>query len=76
MKSMLTFKQFLSSQDDNIGVEEAVRRYSDYRADFKRHQISEFFVQHKDEEWYAALHLFALICSLLEQFHGIDLCIA
>lgn len=48
---MMTFKHFLSSQDDNITEDEALKRYSDYKIDFKKQQISEFFVQHKDEEW-------------------------
>ena len=48
---MMNFKNFLNSQDDNIGEDDAVRKYRDYKTDFKRHQISEYFLQHKDEEW-------------------------
>ena len=48
---MMSFKQFLQSQDDNITDEEAIRKFNDYKLDFKRQQIHEFFLQHKDEEW-------------------------
>jgi hypothetical protein len=46
-----SFKQFLRDQDDNIDQEEAVKRYNDYKTDFKKNQIAEFFTAHKDEEW-------------------------
>ncbi|KAL8574949.1 hypothetical protein ACOMHN_052114 [Nucella lapillus] len=49
---MLTFKQFLTQQDDTIGEEDAIKRYNDYKQDFKRQQISEFFLAHKEEEWF------------------------
>jgi hypothetical protein len=48
---MLTFKQFMNSQDDNISDVEAVKKFGDYKTDFHKQQINEFFVQHKDEEW-------------------------
>ncbi|XP_077487613.1 arsenic resistance protein 2 isoform X1 [Amblyomma americanum] len=49
---MMTFKQFLSSQDDLIDDQEAVRKYNEYKMDFKRQQLNEFFVNHKEEEWF------------------------
>ncbi len=49
---MLSFKNFLLDQDDNIDQEEAVKRYNNYKTDFKKTQISEFFIAHKDEEWF------------------------
>jgi len=49
--AMMTFKQFLSSQDDNITDEEAIKKFGDYKVEFRKQQINEFFVQHKDEEW-------------------------
>ena len=48
---MMAFKQFLGSQDDSIGDEEAVRKYNDYKDEFKRQQLNEFFLSHKEEEW-------------------------
>ena len=48
---LLNFKQFLSQQDDAIGEEEAIRKYNEYKLGFRRQQISEFFVNHKEEEW-------------------------
>jgi len=55
---MLSFKHFLQDQDDNIDQEEAVKRYNDYRIDFKKTQIAEFFTAHKDEDWFVEMFLF------------------
>ena len=52
---MLSFKNFLSEQEDNIDQEEAVKRYNDYKTDFKKTQISEFFTAHKDEDWLVSI---------------------
>ncbi|XP_037282012.2 arsenic resistance protein 2 isoform X5 [Rhipicephalus microplus] len=49
---MMTFKQFLGSQDDSIDDQEAVRKYNEYKMDFRRQQLNEFFVNHKEEEWF------------------------
>lgn len=48
---MLTFKQFLAQQDDSIDEDDAISSYNDYKADFKRKQVDEFFENHKDEDW-------------------------
>jgi hypothetical protein len=48
---MMSFKQFLANQDDNITDEEAIQRFNEYKQDFKRKQLVEFFEAHKDEEW-------------------------
>ncbi|GIY28611.1 hypothetical protein CEXT_239862 [Caerostris extrusa] len=53
---MMTFKQFLSSQDDGIDDQEAVKKYNEYKLEFKRQQINEFFLNHKDEEWFRLKH--------------------
>ncbi|OQR68743.1 serrate RNA effector moleculeB-like [Tropilaelaps mercedesae] len=50
--AMLTFKQFLANQDDCIDDQDAVKKYADYKTDFKRQQLEEFFKTHKDEEWF------------------------
>lgn len=49
--TMLTFKQFLSQQDDNIDDQEAIRVYAEYKADFKKQQLHQFFNDHKEEDW-------------------------
>ncbi|KAL7306441.1 hypothetical protein TKK_0001857 [Trichogramma kaykai] len=49
---MLTFKAFLVTQDDTITDEEAIKLYNEYKMEFKRLQLNEFFVAHKDEEWF------------------------
>lgn len=49
---MLTLKQFLASQDDSISDSDAIEKYNDYKLEFKRQQLNEFFIAHKDEEWY------------------------
>jgi len=45
-------KQFIAAQDENITDSEATKRYTEYRVEFRRQHINEFFNQHKDEEWY------------------------
>ena len=57
---MNTFKQFLAQQDDNITDEEAIRKYNEYKLDFKKLQIQEFFNEHKEEEWYVLFCRFFL----------------
>ncbi|KAG8241523.1 hypothetical protein J6590_085147 [Homalodisca vitripennis] len=49
---MLSLKAFLQSQDDNISDEEAIRKYNEYKLEFRRQQLNEFFVAHKEEEWF------------------------
>nr|CAD7568492.1 unnamed protein product [Timema californicum] len=48
---MMSFKAFLQTQDDNITDDEAIRKYNEYKLEFKRQQLNEFFMAHKDEEW-------------------------
>ncbi|KAH8354949.1 hypothetical protein KR093_002710 [Drosophila rubida] len=50
--AMLSLKQFLDTQDENISDSEVMRKYTEYKTDFKRQQLNEFFVAHKDEEWF------------------------
>merc|ERR1719509_23822 len=49
---MMSFKNFLSTQDDTITDEEAIKKYAEYKLEFMRQQLNEFFVTHKDEEWF------------------------
>jgi len=49
---MMTFKAFLQTQDDSITDEEALHKYSEYKLEFQRQQLNEFFVSHKDDEWF------------------------
>merc|ERR1719481_1410953 len=50
--SMLTFKAFLQTQDDSITDGEALEKYGEYKLEFQRQQLNEFFVSHKGEEWF------------------------
>ncbi|XP_026515587.1 serrate RNA effector molecule homolog [Terrapene carolina triunguis] len=47
---MKSFKEFLLSLDDSVDETEAVKRYNDYKLDFRRQQMQDFFLAHKDEE--------------------------
>ncbi|KAM8794241.1 serrate RNA effector molecule homolog [Eudromia elegans] len=47
-----SFKEFLLALDDAVDETEAVRRYHDYKVDFRRQQMQDFFLAHKDEEWF------------------------
>lgn len=49
--AMLSFKQFLAQQDDNIDESEAIAAYNEYKTEFKRKQMEEFFEEHKEEDW-------------------------
>ena len=49
--AMLSFKQWLAEQTDDIAEDDAVVRYGTYKVEFKRSQLSTFFEAHKDEEW-------------------------
>lgn len=49
---MKTFKEFLLSLDDSVDETESVKRYNEYKIDFRRQQMQEFFLTHKGEEWY------------------------
>ncbi|CAG9857544.1 unnamed protein product [Phyllotreta striolata] len=49
---MMSFKAFLATQDDNISDSEAIEKYNDYKLEFQRQQLNEFFVAHKDDEWF------------------------
>lgn len=48
----LSFKLFLQQQSDDISDEDAIKRYNEYKIDFKRSQISNFFIEHKEEDWF------------------------
>ena len=60
---MMTFKQFLNAQDDNISDEDAFKKYQEYKLEFRKTQMSDFFQQHKEEEWYVVTshHFFLLV---------------
>ena len=76
--AMMSFKQFLSSQDDNITDEEAIKKFNEYKLDFKRQQIKEFFEQHRSEEWYVdslqnEAYLWVVVGKILGAFTAIIL---
>jgi len=48
---MMSFKAFMEQCDENISDDDAVRKYSQYKLEFKRQQLNEFFISHKEEEW-------------------------
>lgn len=54
----MSFKAFLGTQEDSITDEEAIKRYNEYKLEFRRQQLNEFFVAHKDEEWYISFFSF------------------
>ena len=52
LPTKMTFKAFLATQDDSITDEEAAQKYSEYKLEFKRQHLNEFFSNHKDLEWF------------------------
>lgn len=57
-QAMLSFKQFLTQQDDSIDESKAIQLYQEYKTEFKRKQIIEFFDEHKEEDWYELCYIF------------------
>lgn len=55
--TMMSFKAFLAAQDDSITVDDAIQKYNEYKLEFRRQQLNEFFVAHKDEEWYVLIKI-------------------
>lgn len=48
---MLSFKQFMNNLDDSIDHIEATTKYNNYKSEFRKKQLTEFFNAHKEEEW-------------------------
>ncbi|KAG7257174.1 hypothetical protein CRUP_004548, partial [Coryphaenoides rupestris] len=49
---MRSFKDFLLNMEDSVDETEAVKRYNQYKVDFKRQQLQDFFISHKHHEWF------------------------
>lgn len=49
--TMLSFKQFLTQQEDDIEEFDAITSYNNYKSEFKKKLIEEFFEEHKEEDW-------------------------
>ncbi|CAG5097264.1 Oidioi.mRNA.OKI2018_I69.XSR.g15002.t1.cds [Oikopleura dioica] len=49
---LLSFKNWVMKQEDNINEDDACKNYKVYKTEFKKKQMQEFFVAHKDEEWF------------------------
>ncbi|KAL6071930.1 splicing factor 1 isoform X1 [Balamuthia mandrillaris] len=47
-----SYKQFLLTQDDSIGPDEAAKKYEEYKEEYMRKRSFAFFQEHKDEEWF------------------------
>lgn len=71
---MLTFKQFLSQQEDNISDQDAIKKYNEYKDEFKRQQINEFFLAHKEEEWYLVYIQVCVTCKKISKDYWCNKC--
>ncbi|CAG0918224.1 unnamed protein product [Notodromas monacha] len=49
--AMMSFKAFLATQSDDISDDDAIKKYNDYKLEFRRQQINDFFLAHMEEEW-------------------------
>uniref|UniRef100_A0A914WQF4 SERRATE/Ars2 N-terminal domain-containing protein n=1 Tax=Plectus sambesii TaxID=2011161 RepID=A0A914WQF4_9BILA len=50
---MYTFKEFLLSQPEDIEDQErAVNMYNDYKLEFRKKALAEFFQAHSEDEWF------------------------
>ncbi|KAM4565407.1 serrate RNA effector molecule homolog [Fundulus diaphanus] len=50
--TMRSFKEFLLNMEDSVDETEAVKRYNQYKLDFRRQQLQDFFLQHKEHQWF------------------------
>lgn len=50
--TMRSFKDFLLALEDSVDETEAVKRYNEYKIDFRRQQLQDFFMTHKQQEWF------------------------
>ena len=48
----MSFKQFMSDQDDSIDEIEAVSRYNEYKRSISAQFIASYFEEHKSEQWF------------------------
>uniref|UniRef100_A0A665U240 Serrate, RNA effector molecule n=1 Tax=Echeneis naucrates TaxID=173247 RepID=A0A665U240_ECHNA len=48
----VSVQEFLLNMEDSVDETEAVKRYNQYKLDFRRQQLQDFFLQHKDQEWF------------------------
>uniref|UniRef100_A0AAX7SCP8 Serrate, RNA effector molecule n=1 Tax=Astatotilapia calliptera TaxID=8154 RepID=A0AAX7SCP8_ASTCA len=44
--------EFLLNMEDSVDETESVKRYNQYKLDFRRQQLQDFFLQHKEQEWF------------------------
>lgn len=51
-KRLMSFKEFILNQSNDINEQEALTRYSEYKTEFTRRQIDKFFKEHQEEEWF------------------------
>lgn len=51
-KRLMSFKEFILAQSNDINEQEALSRYSAYKTEFLREQVQKFFSKHLDEEWF------------------------
>ena len=49
---LMSFKQFMSDQDDSIDEIEAVSRYNEYKRNISAQFIASYFEEHKSEQWF------------------------
>lgn len=51
-KRMMSFKEFMLSQSNEIDEQQALQKYSQYKAEFTKKRIDKFFKEHQEEEWF------------------------
>lgn len=49
---LVLVQEFLLNMEDSVDETESVKRYNQYKLDFRRQQLQDFFLQHKDQEWF------------------------
>lgn len=51
-KRLKSFKEFILSESNDINEQEGLQRYIEYKTEFTKKQIADFFKTHQEEEWF------------------------
>ena len=73
---MMTFKAFLQTQDDSITDQEALVKYGEYKLEFQRQQLNEFFVHHKDYEWFRNRYHPSVLEKQVKRIRTLKICLS
>ena len=64
-RGMMTLKQFIEVQEDDMPDEILMKRYAEYKENYTKRQIGGFFEEHVGDAWYdGGLLGWQLVCAV------------